>query len=85
MIEPVSAFGPVVRRQRRDCGMSQEELAAASGVGCKHLSEIERGMSDSRLTTVVALARGLGMTPNRLLWLIDEEIARHEQAAGAGT
>jgi transcriptional regulator with XRE-family HTH domain len=53
-------FGRELRRARQDREMSQEQLGHAAGVAAKHVSEIERGNRDLRLTTLLKLARALG-------------------------
>jgi transcriptional regulator with XRE-family HTH domain len=64
--DPLLDFGRVVRRARRDRELSQEALARASGLGAKHISEIERGNKDPRLTTVLQLAHALGLSAGDL-------------------
>jgi len=43
--------------------LSQRELAARAGIGEKHLGEIERGLRDPRLSTVLRLLDALDLTP----------------------
>jgi len=55
--------------------MSQETLAAAAGLAAKHVSEIERGNRDPRLTTLLKLARALGLEGEDLSRLCQKLIA----------
>ncbi len=59
-------FRTTVRRLRRGLDLSQEALARRADVSAKHLSEIERGHSDPRLSTVIKLAYALEMSLSEL-------------------
>jgi transcriptional regulator with XRE-family HTH domain len=55
-------FGDVVRAHRRRLGLSQEELAARTGVGVRSIGKIEAGrIKEPRPATVRLLADGLGL------------------------
>jgi len=56
--------------------MSQEALADAAGLGAKHVSEIERANRDPRLTTILKLARALGLSPGELMSLYEDQLRR---------
>lgn len=60
-------FGLVLRRVRTERGMTQEQLAHVSGLHRTEISLLERGQRKPLLETIVALCRGLGMTPAELL------------------
>lgn len=64
-----------VRKWRRMLELSQRELAARAGIGEKHLGEIERGLRDPRLSTVMRLVVALDLSH-------DELVAFWEEAAG---
>jgi transcriptional regulator with XRE-family HTH domain len=66
-VQPQEAFGANVRRARKRAGLSQEALGFASGVHRTEVSLIELGQRNPRLTTVVRLARGLGIDLCELL------------------
>lgn len=68
-------LGRLVRRERRARDLSQEAFAHAAGLAPKHVSEIERAQSDLRFSTLLQIARGLGMSPGELLTLFDEQLA----------
>jgi transcriptional regulator with XRE-family HTH domain len=70
-------FARALRRQRRLRDLSQEALAAHAGISSKHLGEIERGMRDPRLTTIVKLIDALDLRH-------DELTAFWEEALGHG-
>lgn len=60
-------FGPALRRVRTERGLTQEQLAEASGLHRTEISLLERSQRKPLLETIVALCRGLGVTPAELL------------------
>ncbi|HJQ46567.1 MAG TPA: helix-turn-helix transcriptional regulator [Amycolatopsis sp.] len=60
------AFGRALAGERRDRGFTLDELADASGISRRSISYLENGIVNPRLTTVVDLARGLGIDIARL-------------------
>lgn len=52
--------GAQVRELREESGISQEALAAAAGIDQGHLSRIERGLVQSSIDVLVAIAVALG-------------------------
>lgn len=76
------AFGRAVRRARRERDMSQEALGREAGLAAKHVSEIERANRDVRLTTLMQLAAGLGMSGTELMALCEQQLdGARERAA----
>ncbi len=61
MTEPGS-YGPLLRAHRHAARLTLEELAEASGVSARAISDMERGRSrNPQRRTVVALADALGL------------------------
>lgn len=60
-------FGPALRRVRLAAGMSQEMLGLESGVQRNFISLIETGQNQPTITTIVKLARALGMKASELV------------------
>ena len=60
-------FGPTLRRVRTERGLTQEQLATITGLHRTEISLLERGQRKPLLETVVALCRGLGLTPAEFL------------------
>ena len=56
-----------IRVMRAERGMTLRDLEEASGVGKDAISEIERGRRQPRVSTIMQLARGLGVDPAELL------------------
>lgn len=56
-------FGALLLAHRRNRGLSQEELAAATGMSVRAISDLERGRTrQPRRRTLTALATALGLT-----------------------
>ena len=52
----------LVRGTRTDHGISQDELARRAGVSRKTVNEVERGVSDPRLSNLLAILDALELT-----------------------
>jgi transcriptional regulator with XRE-family HTH domain len=61
------AFGEKLRKLRQDKGYSMRELAAEADMEYSQLSKIERGVINTTISTVHALASALGI-PDRDLF-----------------
>lgn len=53
-------FGTAVRSARREQGLTQDQLAAAAGVGVRFLIELERGKPTVQLGRTLAVLAALG-------------------------
>jgi DNA-binding XRE family transcriptional regulator len=60
-------FGRRLAFLRRQKGFSQRELAAAAGLEYRQVVAIEAGKVNLLFTTILALAKGLEVTPDQLL------------------
>ena len=56
-------FAETLRAAREKAEISQEELAERAGLHRTYISQLERGMKSPSLDVIVALARGLRITP----------------------
>jgi transcriptional regulator with XRE-family HTH domain len=65
--EELRHLGERVREQRRSKGMTQEALAEALELSVAYVSLIERGGRNPPYTTVVAIARALGVAPSKIV------------------
>ncbi|HEU4407788.1 MAG TPA: helix-turn-helix transcriptional regulator [Polyangiaceae bacterium] len=63
----MASFGAEVRRRRKAAGLTLEKLAEQSNLSPHYLSGIENGRRDPSLSTILAIARGLGVAPGDLL------------------
>lgn len=73
-IEAGTAFGRVLRRQRKALGFSQEALALEAGIQRNYVSLIELGRNQPTITIVFKLAEALGVQPARLVEMVEEEM-----------
>jgi transcriptional regulator with XRE-family HTH domain len=64
--EELRKLGERVREQRRSRGLTQEALAEALDLSVAYVSLIERGGRNPPYTTVVAIARALGVPISRI-------------------
>lgn len=55
-----AAIGRIVRNERKELGLRQDELAAASGVGLRFVVELERGKATAQIGKVLAVLAALG-------------------------
>lgn len=60
-------LGKNLRAARERLGLSQEEVAARSGVQAGEISRIERSKRDPQVSTLEKLAAAVEMPPGRLL------------------
>lgn len=66
-MEPHERFAKNLRASRERRGLSQESLGHACGLHRTEISLLERAGREPRLSTIVRLARGLGIKPAELL------------------
>lgn len=67
------AFGAQLRKVRAQKGFSQDDLSRATDVHSTAIGRVERGAREPRLTTILKLARGLGVRPGELLDELDAD------------
>ena len=65
--EILRKLGAAVKSRRHERGITQEALAEVLGVSISYVSLIERGGRNPPFTTVVVIARALGVTVRELL------------------
>jgi transcriptional regulator with XRE-family HTH domain len=56
-------FGAEVRRRRESVRMTLEVLAARAGLTPNYVGTVEAGKRDLALSTILGLAKGLGISP----------------------
>lgn len=66
-MDPTAQFSENLRRLRLAAGMTQELLSEATQLDPGEISRLERGVRNPRLSTIVRISRGLGVTPSELL------------------
>jgi len=65
--DPKDLLARNVRRLRTAAGLSQEELAARSGLHRTYISSVERGQRNVSLGNIFAIATALGCDPRKLI------------------
>ena len=66
-MQPNERFARNLREHRSRAGLSQERLGFRADLHRTEISLLERGTREPRLSTIVRLARALGVTPADLL------------------
>lgn len=61
--EAKKRFGEMVRRLRKEQGLSQESLALACCLDRTYIGGIERGERNLSLVNIVKIAKALGVSP----------------------
>ena len=69
-----SIFGKVVRKRRREMGLTQEDLGFLAGLHRTYISEIERGMKSPSLRATLAIAIALNSKMSALILQTEKEI-----------
>ena len=62
-----SEMGAIIRRRRKELGMSTQELANALGIKAQSVGRIERGEKGLSLDTFLTVCRVLRIPPAELL------------------
>lgn len=74
--ELLRATGLVLRKLRIDAGLSQEELAARSGLSRSMIDKIERRERLPSLDVLIKLSKGLNMDASEIVRFFENELAR---------
>ncbi|HEV8469171.1 MAG TPA: helix-turn-helix transcriptional regulator [Candidatus Limnocylindria bacterium] len=67
MAELAPRVGRVIRKYREGAGLSQEALAAESGLHRTYISLVERGHRNISVDALSQIAEALGVYPSRLI------------------
>lgn len=65
-------FGEVLRRMRKERGLSQEALAERAEIAADYLGFIERGENVPTLSVILKIADALGVNASELLRPFDK-------------
>jgi transcriptional regulator with XRE-family HTH domain len=77
---PAQSFGLVLRELRNERGLSQEQLGLASGLDRTFISQLERGIKQPSLTTLISLSGQLGIDAPTLLKLTMDRLDENNTA-----
>lgn len=90
--KPAAKLGALIRRIRKERGITCVDLSEKSGVAANYIAMVERGLCDVSLSRIKAIANGLGMKTSELMgrlgesgWTeeMEEIAARYEGASGS--
>jgi transcriptional regulator with XRE-family HTH domain len=76
-------FGAALRRLRLAAGMSQEQLGLEAGVQRNFISLIETGQNQPTISTIVKLARALGMKASELVAEAEADVDQRRKSRRA--
>ncbi|MDR6739114.1 transcriptional regulator with XRE-family HTH domain [Herbaspirillum sp. 1173] len=74
--EVAEAAGKVLRRLRKEAGLSQEKLGFKATIQRNFVSEIELGQKQPSLFTVFKVAYALDLDPQDFMRLVQEELKK---------
>lgn len=57
-------FGRAIARRRKDLGVTQEDLAALTGISVRAIGQIELGQTNPRLSSLLTVLNTLGLDLN---------------------
>ncbi|MQR02116.1 helix-turn-helix domain-containing protein [Glaciimonas sp. GS1] len=64
----------MLRRLRKEAGLSQEQLSFEAEIERNFVSLIERGVNQPTIRVIFKLAAALGTSPSQMLALVEKEI-----------
>ena len=67
------ATGTVIKRLRKEKGLSQEVLSGFAGIARSQLSMIESGEKQANFDTIWKISNALGLEPHKLVKMIEDE------------
>lgn len=79
-MRPEEAFGLVLRDLRRERSMSQETLAMDSHLDRTFISLLERGLRQPSLTTILQIAKPLGLSPEDMVAAVTKVLSQGGEA-----
>ena len=69
-------FGSIVNRLRRERGMTLAHIARVTGMHAKHLGVLEQGGNVPSLTTILSIARALGVEAAEIIREVEQTAPR---------
>jgi transcriptional regulator with XRE-family HTH domain len=73
MPDPLKALGSAVRALRKERGLTQEQLAELCDRHPVYISELERGLKNPSIESIIRLCAALKTTPGNLMDLAFEK------------
>ncbi|WP_371229068.1 helix-turn-helix domain-containing protein [Pseudomonas sp. QE6] len=76
-MEISAAFGKVLRRKRKEAGLSQEKLAEKADIQRNYVSLLERGEYQPTISVIFTLAAALECSPSALIAEVEATMKAH--------
>lgn len=76
-MDEADAFGRVLRRLRKEAGLSQEQLGLEADLRRTYVSILELGQQQPSLSTLLKLARALNCPASSLVAAVEDELSRN--------
>lgn len=73
-MDAAAAFGKVLRRLRKEAGLTQEELGFEADIRRTYVSILELGHQQPTLTTILKLAKPLKHSAQEIVGLVEAEL-----------
>ena len=67
-------LGQIISEFRKKAGVSQENLCLESGLARSFVSELERGVKQPTINTILIIAKTLGIKPSDLLIELEKRL-----------
>lgn len=64
-------FGQVIKKLRREAGLTQEALAEIAEINRTYIGDIERGARNIALSNILKLAHALKVKPSKIFYLME--------------
>jgi transcriptional regulator with XRE-family HTH domain len=77
-LDAAKAFGKVLKNLRKEAKLTQEELGFEADLRRTYISILELGEQQPSLTTILKLAKPLGISGQELMGLVEEEINQNQ-------
>lgn len=78
-MDAADAFGKVLRRLRKEAGLTQEELGFEADLRRSYVSILELGQQQPSLTTILKLARPLKHSAQEIVGMVEAEILQTDR------
>lgn len=73
-MDAADAFGKVLRRLRKEAGLTQEELGFEADLRRTYISILELGQQQPSLATILKLAKPLKQSAQEIVGMVEAEI-----------
>ncbi|BBI34951.1 helix-turn-helix domain-containing protein [Cohnella abietis] len=72
------AFGNRIKKARKELKITQDDLSLYTRIDRSYISEIENGIKNPSLTTILTLAKALHVPPSKLMQIFESKEVNDE-------